>query len=456
MKQHSKFKRICLGLQHVLAMFGATVLVPALTGLDTSITLFCAGVGTLLFHLLTKRKVPVFLGSSFAFMGGIISIIGDSRIGDPDYLYKLSLVKGSLIIAGLIYIVFAFLIKLIRYEKVNKLLPPIVTGPIIIVIGIRLSSSAINNAFYINNKFNLGAVLVTVAVLTTMIIISVFTKGLLSMMSILFGIIVGFIVSIPLGFVDFSSITNSNFFSFTDSNIIAQLTTLPRFELQAILAIAPISLVTLIEHVGDITTNSAVVDKNFITDPGIHRTILGDGVATAFAGFLGGPANTTYGENTGVLALTKNYDPSIIRIAACFSIILGIFGKVSGVICAIPTPVIGAISIVLYGMISAVGIRILLNAKIDLGNSRNLIILAIVLVFGIGCDSIPVANGITVSGLALAALIGMILAQLLPEGMEQKVAETKEHTLLENAEHIIAEKANDKLRNILPKTNKQV
>lgn len=411
-------QKIILGIQHVLAMFGATVLVPALTGLNTSITLFCAGCGTLIFHLVSKKKVPVFLGSSFAFMGGTISVIGTSRMGDPDFLDKLAAVKGALIVAGLIYVLFAALIKLVGYDKVNKLLPPIVTGPIIIVIGLRLSSSAISSAFYYNNEFSLKAVFVTVIVLTTVICISVFAKGIYNLMPILFAIIIGYIVCIPMGFVNLEPVRNAEFFSFMDPKITAQLFVMPVFKADAILAIAPIALVTLIEHVGDITTNSAVVGKNFMIDPGVHRTILGDGLATAFAGLLGGPANTTYGENTGVLAVTKNYDPSIIRIAAVFAIILGIFGKIGGLITSIPGPVSGGISIVLYGMISSVGVRILINARLNFGNSRNLMIAALILVLGIGCDSIPVVGTVTISGLALAAIVGMLLAGILPEGKD--------------------------------------
>ncbi len=418
MKEKSIVQKLILGIQHVLAMFGATVLVPALTGLNTSITLFCAGVGTLIFHWVTKRKVPVFLGSSFAFMGGIIAIIGESRIGDPDYLEKLAAVKGALIIAGAIYVVFAILIKIVGYEKVNKLLPPIVTGPIIIVIGLRLSGSAISNAFYWNGEFSLKSVAVTALVLVTIIVISVFARGIFNLMPILFGIIVGFLVCIPMGFTDFTAVRSASFFSFMDKNILDQLICLPTFRADAILAIAPIAVVTMIEHVGDITTNGAVVGQNFMMDPGIHKTLLGDGLATAFAGFLGGPANTTYGENTGVLAVTKNYDPSIIRIAAVFAIILGIFGKIGGFITSIPTPVTGAIGIVLYGMISAVGVRILINSRLNFGDSRNLMIAALIFVIGIGCDSIPVSGTVTISGLALAALVGIILALILPEGKE--------------------------------------
>jgi len=416
-------QKLILGMQHTLAMFGATVLVPALTGLNTSITLLCAGIGTLLFHFVTKKKVPVFLGSSFAFMGGIIAIIGQSRIGDPDFMDKLASVKGALIIAGLVYVMFAGLIKIFGYEKVNKLLPPIVTGPIIIVIGLRLSSSAINSAFYYNGEFSMKAVLVTLVVLTTVIVISVFAKGIFNLMPILFAIIAGYLVCLPLGFADFTAVQNAHFISFMDQDILAQLLCVPAFKADAILAIAPIALVTMIEHVGDITTNSAVVGKNFMIDPGVHRTILGDGLATALAGLLGGPANTTYGENTGVLAVTKVYDPAVIRIAAVIAIILGIFGKFGGFITSIPGPVTGGISIVLYGMISAVGVRILINGRLNFGNSRNLMIAAVILVLGIGCDSIPVYGVVTISGLALAAIVGIILAQILPEGEDSVLEE---------------------------------
>ncbi len=416
-------QKLILGIQHTLAMFGATVLVPALTGLNTSITLFCAGIGTLLFHWITKKKVPVFLGSSFAFMGGIIAIIGDSRMGDPDFIDKLAQVKGALIIAGLVYAIFSALIKIFGYEKVNKLLPPIVTGPIIIVIGLRLSPTAINSAFYYNGEFSIKSILVTAVILTTVIVISVFAKGIFNLMPILFAIIIGYLVCLPLGFCDFTSVQQAHVLSFMDQDILAQLLTVPVFKMDAIIAIAPIALVTLIEHVGDITTNGAVVGKNFMVDPGIHRTILGDGIATAFAGLLGGPANTTYGENTGVLAVTKVYDPSVIRIAAVFAIILGVFGKFGGFISSIPAPVTGGISIVLYGMISAVGVRILINSKLNFGNSRNLLIAAIILVVGIGCDSIPVYGTITISGLALAAIVGIILAVVLPEGDDSVLSE---------------------------------
>lgn len=416
-------QKLVLGIQHTLAMFGATVLVPALTGLNTSITLFCAGLGTLLFHLVTKKKVPVFLGSSFAFMAGLMAIIGESRMGDPDFLEKLAAVKGALIIAGLVYVVFAGLIKIFGYEKVNRLLPPIVTGPVIIVIGLRLSGTAISSAFYYNGEFSLKSVLVTVVILAVVICVSIFAKGIFNLMPILFAIIAGYLVCLPLGFCDFTAVREAHFISFMDKDIMAQILCVPTFRADAILAIAPIALVTMIEHVGDITTNGAVVGQNFMVDPGVHRTILGDGLATALAGLLGGPANTTYGENTGVLAVTKVYDPAVIRLAAVFAIILGVFGKFGGFISSIPSPVTGGISIVLYGMISAVGVRILINSRLNFGNSRNLLVAAIILVLGIGCDSIPVYGVVTISGLALAAVVGIVLAFILPEGDDSVLAD---------------------------------
>lgn len=423
MSERTTGQKIILGIQHTLAMFGATVLVPTLTGLSVSITLFCAGLGTLLFHLVTKKKVPVFLGSSFAFMAGIMAVIGDSRVGDPDYLEKLASLKGALIVAGLVYVVFALLIKLFGYEKVNKLLPPIVTGPVIIVIGLRLSSTAISSAFYYNGQFSLKSILVTVVILATVIVVSIWAKGIFNLMPILFAIIVGYLVCLPLGFCDFTAVKEAHWLSFMDQNIYSQLLCRPVFRLDAIMAVAPIALVTMIEHVGDITTNGAVVGQNFFKDPGVHRTLLGDGLATMLAGVLGGPANTTYGENTGVLAVTKVYDPSVIRVAACFAMLLGIIGKFGGFITSIPTPVTGAISIVLYGMISAVGVRILINARLNFGNSRNLLTAAIILVIGIGCDSIPVSGTVTISGLALAAVIGIIMGLILPEGKDAVLAD---------------------------------
>lgn len=427
MNERTNKQKIILGIQHTLAMFGATVLVPAITGLNTSITLLCAGIGTLMFHYVTKKKVPVFLGSSFAFMGGITAVLGTTSeqalMTSEEFLGRLASVKGALIVSGLIYVLFSLLIKIFGYEKVNKILPPIVTGPIIIVIGLRLAGTAINSAFYdtSNGEFSWKYVLITGIILTTIICISVFAKGLFNLMPILFAIIVGYLVCLAFGLCNFDNVSAAHWISFTDKNILNQLLCIPKFNLDAILAIAPIALVTVIEHVGDITTNSAVVGQNFMVDPGIHRTILGDGLATAFAGLIGGPANTTYGENTGVLAVTKVYDPSVIRIAAVLAIVLGVIGKFGAFVSGIPAVVTGAIGIVLYGMIAAVGVRILINAKINLGNSRNLLIAAIILVVGIGCNSIPVSDTVTISGLAIAAILGIVLSLILPSGKDDVI-----------------------------------
>lgn len=415
--EHSFSKKLILGIQHVLAMFGATVLVPTLTGLNTSITLLCAGLGTLLFHAVTKKKVPVFLGSSFAFMGAIQTVLVIDPATNIPTLDSLAKMKGGLIVAGVIYMIIALLIRIVGYSKVNRFLPAIVTGPMIIVIGLRLSSTAINTAFYdqTTGAFVPIYMLIAMCVVATIVIISVYTKGFINLMPILFALIVGYILSAVFNILNLESIQQVPFFSFSSETIREQLTVLPKFDLSAILAIAPISLVTIIEHVGDITTNGAVVGKNFIEDPGIHRTLLGDGLATAMAGFLGGPANTTYGENTGVLAVTKNYDPAIIRIAACVAIALGIFGKLGGFISCIPGPVKGGISIVLFGMIASVGVRILINNKLDLSNSRNLMISSLIFVLGIGIQSIPITATVEISGLAIAALVGITLAFILPE-----------------------------------------
>ncbi len=405
-------QKFILGLQHVVAMFGATVLVPLLTGLNTSIALLSAGIGTLLFHALTKRMVPVFLGSSFAFIGAIALTLETQG---------LAAVKGGLIVAGCVYIIFAAIIKVVGYEKVNKLLPPIVTGPMIVVIGLRLSGVAVTSAFYTMNSngesvVNGKSILVSVTVIATMVLVSVFAKGFLSLLPVMVALIVGYILCIPLGLVDFSVVSEASWFSFSDQTIMDQLLTVPEFNPTAIAAIAPVALVTLIEHVGDITTNGAVVGKNFLKEPGVHRTLLGDGVATVTAALLGGPANTTYGENTGVLAVTKVYDPAVIRIAACFAILMGVIGKFGGVINSIPEPVRGGISVILFGMIASVGVRIIINARLDFSNSRNLMIASVIVILGIGISTdIPITDSVKISGLAIAAVAGMLLAAVLPE-----------------------------------------
>ncbi len=407
--QLSVGKKVVLGLQHVLAMFGATVLVPLMTGLDPSIAILGAGIGTLIFHAVTKGKVPVFLGSSFAFMTAIELTLKGSGIGA---------VKTGIIAAGLIYVLVAGLIRLFGVQRVHSLFPPIVTGPIIIVIGLRLSPSAIENAFFHTvdgaSVFYWQGAIVAMVVLITMIIVSIFAKGFFQLVPILISVIVGYLLALAMGMVNTAEIAAAPWIGLSAEGI-QYLKAAPEISWSGILAIAPIALVVFVEHIGDITTNGAVVGKDFFQDPGIHRTMLGDGLATIVAGLMGAPANTTYSENTGVLAVTKVYDPSIIRIAAVFAIVLSMFGKFGAFVRTIPGPVMGGISIVLFGMIASVGLRILINAKLDFSHSRNLLIAAVILVMGIGIDNLPIYGDITISGLAIAAIAGVIMNKVLPE-----------------------------------------
>ncbi len=404
-------KMAVLGLQHMFAMFGATIVVPMLTGLDPAVALCAAGAGTLIFHLITKRKVPVFLGSSFAFLGAITYIVSSQG---KEYA------TGGVLIAGACYLVFALLVKLLGTQRVKKLFPAIVTGPVIVVIGLTLAPTVIFND--ITGDFVAGILwtkwVVAAAVVVTVVVVSIFIKGFFKLLPILVGLIVGYIIAVVLHFtvaVPEGTAALMNFDPLLSSKIIElPAFHLPKFSWSAIAIIAPISIATFMEHLGDITTNGSVVGKNFFDDPGLHRTLIGDGVATMFAGFIGGPANTTYGENTGVLAITKNYNPAVLRIAACYAIVLSFIGYFGGFLKTIPMPIVGGMSIVLFGMIAAIGIRTMAEAKVDFTQSRNLLILSIILVVGIGV-SITVNETFTVSGVALAALVGIILNAVLPE-----------------------------------------
>ncbi len=400
-----------LGLQHMFAMFGATIVVPAITGLDPAVALFAAGGGTLLFHFITKRKVPVFLGSSFAFMSAITYVVQSEG---KEYA------TGAIMVAGACYLLFALLAKVIGPDRIKKLFPAIVTGPVIVVIGLTLAPTVIFND--ITADFVGGLLwtkwVVAASVVLTVVVVSIFIKGFFKLLPILCGLAVGYgvalllnaIVAVPEG-----TTALMNFAPFESASII-QLPNfhLPKFSANSILLIAPISIATFMEHLGDITTNGAVVGKNFFEDPGLHRTLIGDGVATMFAGFIGGPANTTYGENTGVLAVTKNYNPQILRIAACYAMALSVIGYFGAFLQTIPAPIIGGMSIVLFGMIASIGIRTMAEANVDFTSSRNLLILSITLVVGIGV-TIPVNESFTISGVALAALAGIILNAVLPE-----------------------------------------
>lgn len=406
----SRGKKAVLGFQHLLAMFGATVLVPILTGLDTSVALLSAGLGTLIFHYVTKRKVPVFLGSSFAFIGALAMTLSQYGIGA---------VKGGVIGAGIVYVIMSLIIQIAGADKVRSFFPPIVTGPVIIVIGLRLSPVALSMAGYSydaatqTGSVDTTAILIASIVILTMIAVSIFAKGFFKLVPILVSVIVGYIAASFMGAVDFESITQAGWFGMSQGSW-QTITTMPEFNMAGITAIAPIAMVIFIEHFGDIVTNGSVVGKDFFKDPGVHRTMLGDGLATITAGILGGPANTTYSENTGVLAVTKVYDPSVLRLAAVFAVILSMIGKFGALINSIPTAVMGGVSIILFGMIASVGVRTMVEAQLDFAHSRNLIIGSLILVTGIAIDNIFVWGTLSISGLAIAAFLGIVLNKVLP------------------------------------------
>ncbi len=397
-------KTLILGLQHTFAMFGATVLVPILTGLPISTTLLFAGLGTLLFHLLTKGRVPAFLGSSFAFLGGYAAVAPLLEDGSPN-TEMLPYACGGVFCAGLVYLLLSALIKGFGAGKVMRFFPPVVTGPIIIAIGLILAPSAINNC-----ATNWP---VAIIALITVIFFNIWGRGMAKIVPILLGIIVSYIAALLMGEVSFEGISEEAILGLPPI-------TLMKFDISAIITIMPLALATMMEHIGDISAIGATTGKNYIAEPGLHRTLLGDGLATCLAAAFGAPANTTYGENTGVLALTKVYDPRVMRIAAVFAIILSCVPKIAFVIESIPTATIGGISFILYGMISAIGIRNVVENHVDFTRSRNTIIAALILVCALGFNSIggisfTVAGAtISLSGLAIASLVGIIANAILP------------------------------------------
>ncbi len=404
-------KNCLLGFQHVFAMFGATVLVPLITGLNVSTTLFAAGVGTLLFHLCTKNRVPAFLGSSFAFLGGFGTIapmlLDENGAATIPNVEMLPYACGGIVCAGVVYILMAGLIKVFGIQKVMRFFPPIVTGPIIISIGLILAPTAVANA-------QTNWILAIIA-LSVIVVCNIWGKGMVKIIPILLGVVASYLVALATGNVDLGSVMDSNV-AFFGSPIIPS--TFAKFNLTAIITILPIALVAMMEHIGDVAAISATTEKNYITDPGLHRTLLGDGIATMFAGFVGGPANTTYGENTGVLALTKVFDAAIVRLAAIIAIVLSFSPKFDAVVNSIPTAIIGGISFILYGMISAIGVRNIVENQIDFTKSRNLIIAAVILVSALGLTSgitMQIADmSITFSSLAVAAILGILLNAVLP------------------------------------------
>lgn len=396
-------QRITLGVQHALAMFGATVLVPFLTGLNPSVALASAGLGTLLFHYITGGKVPVFLGSSFAFIAPIIAV---SQAHGPAYA------TGGVMVAGLVYLVLAGLVRVYGVDKVRSFFPPVVAGPMIMVIGLTLAPVAVGE--------NMAATSWPVALITlaTVIAVSVYARGVLKLLPILTGIVVGYAAGIAFGIVDFAPVVAS-----FASPITVPPFMLPRFSLEAILVVAPLAIVTMVEHIGDITTNGAVIGKDLVKDPGLDRTLMGDGLATALAGLLGGPANTTYSENTGVLAVTKVYDPAVLRIAAVVAIALSLLAPLGAVLQTIPGAVMGGVSIVLFGMIASVGARLLVDNQVSMADPRNLIIAGVILVMGIGGVTLGIGP-VKFTGMALGAVVGLLLNKLLPEAAAESASST--------------------------------
>ncbi len=415
-------KMLILGLQHMFAMFGATILVPIIVssqyGLPLSVqtTLFFAGIGTLFFHLCAKLKVPAFLGSSFAFLGGFeaVSKLDTGKFAGMAAAEKLQYACGGIVVAGLLYLVLALLVKVVGVKKVMRFLPPVVTGPIIICIGLNLAPSAVSNA-----SACWPLALIALAVI---VVFNIWGKGMLKIIPILLGVVIAYVAALIMNACGVTNADGSailNFQAVADAGILG----LPpfqiaKFDLSAILVMAPIAIAAMMEHIGDMSAISATVGENFIENPGLHRTLIGDGIATSLSAMFGGPANTTYGENTGVLVLSKVYDPKVIRLAALYAVVLGFIPKMSELIGSMPTAIVGGISFMLYGMISAIGVRNVVENRVDFTNSRNLIIAAVILVCGLGFSGGLTFNvggtAVTLTSLAIAAVAGILLNAILP------------------------------------------
>ena len=420
-------RMLVLGLQHLFAMFGATVLVPILVsgyGLPLSIqtTLLMAGLGTLIFHVCTKFKVPAFLGSSFAYLGGFqaVASLNSGKYATMSGDEKLAYALGGIVVAGALYLVLALLFKVIGAKKVMRYFPPIVTGPMIIMIGLNLAGTAISNA-----STCWWLALVAIAII---IVANIWGKGMIKIIPILLGVVGAYIVAL-IATACGAQLPDANgvmqplvsFAAVQEAGLVGlQKFVIAKFDLTSILVMAPIAIAAMMEHIGDVSAISSTTGKNFISDPGLHRTLLGDGLATSIAAFVGGPANTTYGENTGVLALSKVYDPRVIRLAAIYAIILSFSPKFDALVNSIPPAIVGGVSFILYGMISAVGVRNVVENKVDLTKSRNLIIAAVMFVSGLGFNAVGGVTfmvgdaAITLTGLAIAALCGVILNAILP------------------------------------------
>lgn len=407
MEETLSAKKLLTGVQMLFVAFGALVLVPLLTGLDPSIALFTAGVGTLIFQFITKSKVPVFLASSFAFIAPIQYGIKNFGLGET---------LGGLVFAGLTYLIFSLLVKKGGVEAIDRYLPPVVTGPVIMTIGLTLAPVAVKMAksFDGSGNYDPKAVLISVFTLCMAVIIVMYGKRIFSLIPILSGIVLGYIFAMILGAVDFAPISNAEWFSIPWIVAMQEGSfEFPVFDLAAILYIVPVAIAPAIEHVGDVLAISSVTGKNYLKDPGLHRTLLGDGIATATAGLLGGPPNTTYSEVTGAVALTKATDIMYMRIAAITAIILAFVGKLGAILKTIPVPVMGGMMILLFGMIAAIGIGSLVRNNVDMSKSRNLVIVSVILVLGIGNMVIGVGR-VSLGGIGLAGVIGVILNLFLP------------------------------------------
>jgi len=412
---------LLLGAQHLFAMFGATILVPAITGLSVSATLLFAGIGTLIFHLLSKFKVPAFLGSSFAFIGGYMSVKSLGMAQGLDEAMALNYACIGVAAAGFLYFIMAILLKSFGNDRVMKFFPPVVTGPMVIAIGLTLSGTAISSC-----QQDWFVAIIAIAVI---IIASIWGKGLLKIVPILLGVVASYVTAACMGDVDFTPLREAAWigwpveFGRTAFAVFQE----PDYQLilTSIIAIVPIAFATIMEHIGDMCAIQSTVGKNFIKDPGLHRTLTGDGLATLLASLFGAPANTTYGENTGVLNLTKVYDPAVIRLAAIFAILISFCPKFTCLIGLMPAATIGGVSLILYGMISAVGVRNLVDSAVDLSSSRNVFVAALILVIAIGVKygaNDDIAMGpIHISGLALAAIVGIVLNAILPDKIGLKV-----------------------------------
>lgn len=427
-------KDLILSFQHMFAMFGATVLVPILANMSISVALLSAGLGTIAFYFITKKKVPVFLGSSFAFLPALISLMaGAGTIGSDSWNKAMGKTSVAIILAGLVYVIFSIVIKSVGVERIKKLFPPIVVGPVIILVGMTLAPKmfwnniigpSVWNSVPAWKEWTTAGITALTIVLTNVL---AKPKSFLKVIPILLGFIVGYVYALVIGMIDYSQYDWSQIVIFQDIGKTFGFYGDLSFDWSAVLAVVPIAMVTFMEHMGDISANSMICGKDFMVDPGIHRTVMGDGVATMIAGALGGPANTTYGENTAVLAITKNYNPRNIFVAACMAVFCGCFTVFGTAISTIPAAVIGGASIVLFGMISASGLRALVDNHVDFSNTKNLMVVSVILSVGLGLGAMSLAGDITgfsylkimigsveISSLAIATLLGIVLNLIIP------------------------------------------